>query len=47
MSSPAVDIAGLLNAVGIGTSGTNLFVGRRDDLDVLTIHLLDVGGPGS
>lgn len=45
MSSPAADIAGLLDTQGLGTQGTDIFVGREPAKDTLTILLLDAGGP--
>ena len=44
MSSPAVDIAGLLEAQGLGTAGTTLFVGRDPGGTTLTISVYDTGG---
>lgn len=45
MSSPAEDIATILNDAGIGTLGTTLFVGKDDNNDEASIALYDNGGP--
>jgi len=46
MSSPSVDIAGLLNAAGIATTGTDMFVGYiPDTITGFAIQLNDFGGP--
>jgi hypothetical protein len=45
MASPAYDISTLLVAQGIGTAGTDIFVGKEPATDTLSILLLDAGGP--
>lgn len=43
-NSPAEDIAQMLETDGIGIRGTNIFIGRSPDLDILTIVISDTGG---
>ena len=45
MSSPAVDVAGLMIAYGLGTLGTDIFIGRDPGGTSQTITLYDLGGP--
>ena len=44
MSSPAYNVATLLNTQGIGTSGTNLFVGLDPGGSTQTISIYDTVG---
>lgn len=46
MTAPSVDIAGLLNTAGIGTSGVDMFVSNiPDSVTGFAIQLNDSGGP--
>lgn len=44
MSSPAEDIALFLENEGVGTRGTNIFVGREPEISALSITLINSGG---
>ena len=44
MSSPAADIAGLLQTAGVGTIGTTIFIGRQPDSPDACITVFDIGG---
>ena len=44
MSSPAADIAGLLQTAGVGTLGSTIFIGRQPDSPDACITVFDIGG---
>ena len=44
MSSPAEDIAEILETDALGTRGTDLFAGQEPERSFLTITVLDTGG---
>lgn len=42
--SPAADIGQMLEDAGVGTLGTDIFVGRDPDVPILTYAIYDTGG---